>query len=72
MKKKAGAGGDFNINEKLYLRGEILYGLRTHNKFEKDTKDFSEDVIEDTDFDEDFEIPLGHGPTFKLGIGYRF
>jgi hypothetical protein len=58
---RAGAGGDFSINEKLYLRGEILYGIRLHNKFENEAED-----------DYDADVNLGHGPVFKLGIGYRF
>jgi hypothetical protein len=66
---KAGAGGDFDINEKLYLRGEILYGIRLHNKFETDTKDLLKDMGLK---DDDIKIHLGHGPTVKLAVGYRF
>jgi hypothetical protein len=66
---KAGAGGDFDINEKLYLRGEILYGIRLHNKLENDAKELFKDAgLED----DDIKIHLGHGPAFKLAVGYRF
>jgi hypothetical protein len=55
-------GGDFNLSDKLYVRGELLYGIRLKNKFEKD--------IEETAGL--FETKMGHGPTVKIGVGYRF
>jgi hypothetical protein len=67
---QAGAGGDFDIIEKLYLRGEILYGIRLHNKFENDAKDLFKKEVGFKD--DDIKINLGHGPTVKLAIGYRF
>ncbi|MDR2177803.1 MAG: outer membrane beta-barrel protein, partial [Treponema sp.] len=62
-----GGGLDFSLTDQLYLRGGLLYGLRTANKFEKDIKkgyDFLEAAL-------DTKSLLGHGLTVKLAVGYR-
>jgi hypothetical protein len=64
-----GAGLDFHIIPAFYLRGEILYNIRFANKFEKDTKKAFKD--ESGGF-VTAKTKLGHGPTIKLGIGYKF
>jgi hypothetical protein len=58
---KAGAGLDVQLTEKLYFRGEALFGIRLSNKFEKDMID-----------DKGADAVLGLGPTVKLGVGYKF
>jgi hypothetical protein len=75
---QAGAGADFNITEKLYLRGELLYGIRTHNKFEKDATDTLKNSktvgasgLNVVAMYKDVKINLGHGPSVKLAVGYR-
>jgi hypothetical protein len=55
-----GAGLDYGIGEKLYLRGEVLYGIRLANKFESDGEEG------------DSKYNLGHGPTVKVAVGYKF
>jgi opacity protein-like surface antigen len=57
---KFGGGLDYNLTDKLYLRGTLLYGIRTANKAEKDaTEGFA-------------DTRLGHGPTLKVAVGYKF
>jgi hypothetical protein len=59
---KAGLGTDVNLTEHLFLRGEIVYGIRLPNETEK----YMYDVLPDVD------SVLGHGGDFKLAVGYRF
>ena len=53
----AGVGGDFNLTEHLYLRGELLYVIKL--RWINDEKQF------------DTERP-GNGVKLKLGVGYSF
>jgi len=57
-----GGGLDFSFSDNVFLRGELLYGLRLANKFEKD-------LIDEID---GASATFGHGPQLKIGIGYRF
>jgi len=59
---KAGIGLDTFFNDNLFLRTELLYGLRLPNKMEEYLKDIRSDV----------NWMLGHGGDFKIAIGYRF
>ena len=59
---KAGIGLDTFFNDNLFLRTELLYGLRLPNKMEEYLKDKRSDV----------NWMLGHGGDFKIAIGYRF
>jgi hypothetical protein len=62
---KAGAGLDFSFSEALYVRGELLYGLRLANKYEVDTvKAINKAGYDGTSL-------LGHGLNIKLALGYR-
>jgi hypothetical protein len=56
-----GGGVDFSFTRNLFLRGEFLYGLRVRNEMEKDLTDSFGG-----------EYKLGHGPTLKAAIGYKF
>jgi len=63
---KGGGGADFNLNDNIYLRTEILYGLRTANTFENDmAKQEKGDNI-------NAESKSGTGIFFKIGARYRF
>jgi len=53
----AGVGGDFDLTDSLYLRGEGLFHLR-----------FPSTVMREADG----SATLGMGPRIKLGVGYRF
>jgi hypothetical protein len=53
---KAGGGVDYKISPSLFLRGELLWGLKLNSKNEK-KEPFSH---------------LTHGPTAHIGIGYIF
>ena len=60
---KFGAGVDYPLTDALYLRGEILYGIGLASKFENDMVD---------GFGGDTKANLDHGPTIKIGLGYKF
>jgi len=59
---KAGIGLDTFFTDHLFLRTELLYGLRLPNKMEQYLKDTRSGV----------NFMLGHGGDFKAAIGYRF
>jgi opacity protein-like surface antigen len=59
---KLGAGLDTLLTDHLFLRTELLYGLRLPNKFEQ----YQDDVYTNV------ESKLFHGGDFKVAIGYRF
>ncbi|GHV84923.1 hypothetical protein AGMMS50230_05310 [Spirochaetia bacterium] len=61
-----GGGVDYPITKQLYVRGELLYGIRLQNKAEKDSVD---EAKRDGD---DAKRRWGHGPTIKIGVGYKF
>ncbi|GHU12238.1 hypothetical protein FACS1894161_0020 [Spirochaetia bacterium] len=64
---RAGGGMDFSITGALYIRAELLYGLRLVSKVE-------------TDYSAQWkkwyggksETSLGHGGQVKIAVGYRF
>jgi opacity protein-like surface antigen len=57
---KVGGGLDFPIKDKLYLRSQLLWAFRLPTKGESDQ--FADKVT----------YNLGHGPTLKIGLGYKF
>jgi opacity protein-like surface antigen len=59
---KAGVGMDTYFTNHLFLRTELLYGIRLPNKFEQ----YQDDLYSDVD------SKLFHGGDFKIAIGYRF
>jgi hypothetical protein len=65
---KLGAGLDIALNSHLYVRLDALYGLRAPTKFEEELLSTGE-YIEGTEYS---WYRLGHGPTVKLAIGYKF
>jgi opacity protein-like surface antigen len=72
---KLGGGLDFAVTEKLYLRGEALYGIRLANTGEGDIKDMFDTQskpVKDAGGDVETKTLLGHGLTVKLAVGYRF
>jgi hypothetical protein len=66
LRFKAGAGVEISIGLGMYLRPEILYGVRTANAFEKNEVDFEKE------YDRIAKPRLGHGLTLRLGGGFRF
>jgi hypothetical protein len=62
-----GIGADLMIGDILYIRGEFLYGIRLQNKFESDIKD----TFKASGFSDAKDI-LGHGPSAKLAVGFKF
>ncbi|GMO11363.1 MAG: hypothetical protein Ta2A_19670 [Treponemataceae bacterium] len=59
---KAGLGADVNLTDHLFLRTELVYGVRLPNETEKYKRDARSDVVS----------MLGHGGDFKFAVGYRF
>jgi len=57
-----GGGIDYNLTDKLYLRGLVLLGLRTAMQFERDLIDGLADS----------EKTIGFGPSIKVAVGYNF
>jgi len=58
---KFGAGLDVALGERLFLRGEVLYGVRLPSKYENDAaKEYDETPV------------LGRGFTVKAGMGVNF
>jgi opacity protein-like surface antigen len=60
---KFGGGLDYNLTDSLYLRGTLLYGIRTASKYEKEIVDLYSGFA---------STNLGHGPTLKVAVGYKF
>jgi hypothetical protein len=63
-----GGGVDFSFTDKIYLRGEVLYGLRLANKFENDLVDF----YDKSAMKVDVKPLLGHGLEAKVAVGVWF
>jgi hypothetical protein len=60
---KLGVGYDLYLTDNVYLRYELLYGFRTTSVFEEEyaAKNYSVGV--------NWNTRLGHGLTFKVGLG---
>ncbi|GHU58583.1 hypothetical protein FACS189444_2470 [Spirochaetia bacterium] len=59
---KAGVGMDTHFTDHVFMRMELLYGIRLYNK----TEVYLLDQRSDADF------AIGHGGDYKLAIGYKF
>ncbi|MDR1468482.1 MAG: outer membrane beta-barrel protein [Spirochaetaceae bacterium] len=59
---KLGIGLDTYFTDHLFLRTELLYGIKLPNKMEQ----YLDDVRQDIDW------MLSHGGDFKIAVGYRF
>jgi len=61
-----GGGMDYSLDEKLYIRVNLLYGARLSSSLE-------DDLIKalKARYNQDFQTVLGHGLIFKAGVGYR-
>ncbi|MDR3324720.1 MAG: hypothetical protein LBS82_01840 [Spirochaetaceae bacterium] len=59
---KFGGGLDYAITNNVYLRGDLLYGIRLANKVENDAIDGRGD---------DAKTRLGHGIDVKVAVGYK-
>jgi len=60
---KFGAGAMFDVSESIYLRGELLYGVRTAAKFETDGASYN---------NAGGETMTGSGLDVRIGAGIRF
>ncbi|MDR0306785.1 MAG: hypothetical protein LBI42_08105 [Chitinispirillales bacterium] len=67
---KFGAGADFDLSKKMYLRSTLLYGIGLKNKYEEDwAESFRETLIYNEAVKAD--VNLSHGLTAKIGIGFK-
>jgi hypothetical protein len=76
---KGGFGMDISFSKLIFLRMDVLYGLRLPTKAEKDIIDeFKKEIKEQmadqpsVTVDVDPKTLQGHGLTAKLAIGFRF
>jgi hypothetical protein len=60
-----GVGGDFFITRNIFVRADMLYGIRLANKVENDLEDALSAAPS-------VEKQLGHGFWGKVGVGYKF
>ena len=64
---KFGGGLDFAVNNRVFLRGQALYGFRVRNRFERDSvNDWGRYPGVNA------SARLGHGLSIRFGVGYRF
>jgi len=61
-----GGGIDFNLTEKLYLRGTVLFGIRTQMEYEDDFKDY----VKKSGINPD--VTPGFGAAVRVAIGVKF
>lgn len=66
---KFGAGADFSLNEKLFIRPALLYGIGLGNTFEKDFGDALK--YELAGASAEVKTRLSHGLTVKVGVGMK-
>jgi hypothetical protein len=59
---KGGIGADFGITDSIYIRGQVLYGARLENQYEKDSIDAGSNLT----------YAMAHGLSAKLAAGYKF
>jgi hypothetical protein len=64
---KLGAGIDFAMGKSVYLRGELVYGIRGANGFEQYCVDNKPD-----DVPSDLTTKMGSGLSIKIGVGAKF
>jgi len=68
---KFGAGLDYNLNERLFLRIPVLYGIGLANKVENDVNDTLKQ-LRDLGLDiGDAKILLSHGLTIGFNVGFK-
>jgi hypothetical protein len=65
---KLGGGADFKISENLYLRGELLYGVKLANDLESDGGDKFSDMLPSGKG----SPMMGSGVSVRIGAGVHF
>jgi hypothetical protein len=65
---KFGGGLDYALTNNVYLRADLLYGIRLATKFENDTVD--SELNDPTA--KAAETRVGHGLDVKIAVGYTF
>ncbi|GHU42912.1 hypothetical protein FACS1894190_12790 [Spirochaetia bacterium] len=66
-----GVGADFSFSDKLYFRAEALYGVNILKVQIKDVyrTDPPNPVVVPLEI---YNAGISHGPTIKIGVGYKF
>ena len=64
---KLGGGLDYFLTDHIFLRGQVLYGFRVRNRAERDEVNYWNRYPGVS-----ARARLGHGPTIRFAVGYRF
>ena len=64
-----GAGGDYDLSDTMYIRGQFLLQLRFASKLQRDMVDL---LTSTSNINMTTNTTLGFGPRIKVGVGYRF
>ncbi|MDR2021223.1 MAG: hypothetical protein LBQ14_10725 [Treponema sp.] len=67
---KFGFGADFALTETLFLRGEFLYGFRQNTNAEDELERICIAMYPSSPVSVDQGV--GHGPSLKFAVGYKF
>jgi opacity protein-like surface antigen len=59
---KAGVGADYFLTTNLFLRGEVLYGVKLNSAYETELAGYWKEQVGG----------IANGPNVKIGVGYRF
>jgi opacity protein-like surface antigen len=66
---KIGAGADYVLTQRLFMRGELLYSFRLQTEYETGALEMVKDMF-------NASAPqyygLTSGPSLKIALGYRF
>jgi opacity protein-like surface antigen len=59
---KAGVGADFSLNDRLFIRSEVLYGIKLNSKYDTDMADYWAEDLKG----------VANGLNVRIGLGYTF
>jgi len=71
---KFGGGMDYSINDSIFLRGQVMYGVRLPNKIEKYLVSGSDKIgisFYDIPALLNIDTRRGHGLSVKFAVGFR-
>jgi hypothetical protein len=55
-------GGDFPLTGNLFIRGEVLYGIKLNSKYDTEMADYWKEDLRG----------VSNGLNIRLGLGYAF
>ncbi|MCL2558762.1 MAG: hypothetical protein FWE09_09820 [Treponema sp.] len=66
---RIGAGAEYGLGQSLFIRGDLLYGIRLMTRYETKNLDYMKEMTGD---DKPRLGGLSSGPSLRLAIGWRF